>query len=132
MRFEGQAQGAGLDFRVTGWLEQDGLVYVELTYGPSGETPAKLDALRIEYPLAEPDADCLLCIGPGANYSSRTTMVLPNSPVGRLWSTHDTGVTGSGMTVGSFYPTVWIGSERRGLLWWAVRVGQGPRGPFAP
>jgi len=46
-------------------------------------------------------------------------MVLPKDKPGRLWSTLDTGITGSGMTVGSFYPTVWIGSERRGLLWWA-------------
>jgi len=119
VQFEGKAAGAGLDFEASGWVEQDGLVYVELTYGPDGREPVEVDALRIEYPLAETDADCLLCIGPGANYSSRTTMVLPKGKQGRLWSTLDTGITGSGMTVGSFYPTVWIGSERRGLLWWA-------------
>jgi len=119
VRFKGRAGGAGLDFTSTGWAEQDGLVYVELTYKPSGRKPVHLDSLRIEYPLSESDADCLLCIGPGANYSSRTTMLLPRDKHGRLWSTLDTGITGSGMTVGSFYPTVWIGSERRGLLWWA-------------
>ena len=129
VRFKGKAKGAGLSFRAQGWLEQDGLVYVELTYGPTGRRPVTVDAMRIEYPLAETDADCLLCIGPGANYSSKTTMLLPKagrreegrparSGEGRLWSTLVTGLSGAQMTVGSFYPTVWIGSERRGLLWW--------------
>jgi hypothetical protein len=126
VRFTGKTSGGGLDFRASGWLEQDGLVYVELTYGPSGKAPVTVDALRIEYPLSEADADCLTCIGPGANFSSKTTMVLPPKKAGdgatapsRLWSTLDTGKSGCGMTVGTFYPTVWIGNERRGLVWWA-------------
>ncbi len=135
--FKGQTKVAGLDVTAEGWVEQDGLVYVDLTYKPSGKVPVKVDAMRIEYPLAEGDADALLCIGPGGNYSSRTTMLLPKpgssahartpSASGRggdaqgqrLWSTLDTGISGSGMTVGSFYPMVWIGSERRGFLWWS-------------
>ncbi|MBM3880829.1 MAG: hypothetical protein FJ387_14115 [Verrucomicrobia bacterium] len=119
VRFEGSAEGAGLKFSAAGWLEQDGLVYLDLTYAPAGQAPVKVEALRIEYPLADTDADGLLCIGPGENFSSRTTMLLPDNKTGRLWSTLETGITGSGMTVGSFYPTVWIGSERRGFLWWA-------------
>jgi len=118
VRFTGSAEGAGLRFTAMGWIEQDGLVYTDLTYEPAGE-PVTIEALRLEYPLAEEDADGLLCIGPGANYSSRTTMLLPDDEQGSLWSTLDTGINGSGMTVGSFYPTVWIGSERRGFLWWA-------------
>ena len=119
VRFTGQAQGAGLTLGSEGWVEQDGLVYIDLTHGPSGDDPVEIDALRLEYPLSEEDADALLCIGPGNNYSSRTTMLLPKDATGSLWSTLDTGINGSGMTVGSFYPTVWIGSERRGFLWWA-------------
>jgi len=119
VRFEGEARGAGLQFEASGWLEQDGLVYVELTYKPMGEAPVEVDALRIEYPLAETDADCLLCIGPGNNFSSKSAIILPKAQQGTLWTCLDTGRTGSRMTVGSFYPTVWIGSERRGFLWWA-------------
>ena len=119
VRFTGTAEGAGLTFTANGWVEQDGLVYVDLSYEPTGDGPVTIDALRLEYPLSESDADGLLCIGPGNNYSSRTTMLLPKGQTGRLWSTFDTGINGSGMTVGSFYPTVWIGSERRGFLWWA-------------
>ena len=78
----------------------------------------KVDALRIEYPLAENDADCLVCVGPGGNFASKTAMELPKDKQGQLWSTLDTGRSGSAMKVGSFYPTVWIGSERRGFLWW--------------
>ena len=118
VRFTGQAGAAGLKLAATGWLEQDGLVYVELTYGPD-KKPIRLEALRIEFPLADADADCLVCIGPGANFSSKTTMLLPKDKLGQLWSTLVTGITGCQMKVGSFYPTVWIGSERRGFLWWA-------------
>lgn len=118
MRFTGKAKGGGLDFSATGWVEQDGLVYVELTYGPSAKTPVQIDALRIEYPLSGGDAESLLCIGPGSNFSSKTTMLLPKDKQGVLWSTLDTGRSGSGMTVGSFYPEVWIGNEQRGLVWW--------------
>jgi hypothetical protein len=35
IRFEGKAAGAGLAFSAKGWMEQDGLVYVELTYAPA-------------------------------------------------------------------------------------------------
>ena len=119
LRFTGTAQGAGLKFSATGWVEQDGLVYVDLSYESASAEPVRIDALRLEYPLSAADADGLLCIGPGNNYSSRTTMLLPRDQQGQLWSTLDTGINGSGMTVGSFYPTVWIGSERRGFLWWA-------------
>ena len=126
IRFTGQAAGAGLAFTASGWLEQDGLVYVDLTYRPAGNTPVRVEALRIEYPLADAGADALVCVGPGANFSSKTTMLLPPAKSGRLWSTLDTGRTGSGMKVGSFYPTVWIGSERRGFLWW----GDNDRGWF--
>jgi len=117
--FQGSAKGACVQFKATGWLEQDGLVYVELTYSPAEGKPAKIDSMRIEYPLSETDSECLVCIGPGGNYSSRTTKVLPKDTPGRIWSTLETGITGSGMALGSFYPTVWIGNDRRGLLWWA-------------
>ncbi len=41
-----------------------------------------------------------------------------SSMQGQLWSTLDTGRLGSGMSVGSFYPCLWVGNEKRGLLWW--------------
>jgi len=116
--FEGDASGAGLVFRSRGTVEQDGLVQIELTYAPRGRDPVTVDALRIEFPTADTQADCLLCLGTGGNFSARTTAVLPRGTQGRLWSTLDTGRLGSAMSVGSFYPCVWVGNERRGLLWW--------------
>jgi hypothetical protein len=117
--YQGQAEAGGVRFSAKGTVEQDGLVYVELTYAPAARQGVTLDALRLEFPIADAQADCLLCIGPGGNYSSRATMVLPRDKQGQLWSTLETGRLGSGMTIGSFYPCVWVGSERRGLLWWA-------------
>jgi hypothetical protein len=119
VRFEGKAEGAGLAFSAKGWLEQDGLVYTEITYAPKDGRPITVDALRIEYPITDDEADGLLCIGPGNNFSSKTTMLIPKDRKGQIWSTLVTGRTGSGMTVGSFYPTVWVGNERRGFVWWA-------------
>ncbi len=118
VRFEGKAEGAGLAFAAKGWMEQDGLVCVELTYGPSGK-PVKVDALRIEYPVANGVAECLASVGPGANFAAMTATVLPADKQGRLWTTFDTGRPGAQMTAGSFYPHVWLGSEQRGFQWWA-------------
>lgn len=117
--FKGKAKGAGLVFTATGGIEQDGLVTVNLTFAPEGKAPVAIDALRLEFPLRNEVAESLVCIGAGGNFSSHTAMLLPAGKTGRLWSTLDTGIGGSMMTVGSFYPQVWLGNERRGLLWWA-------------
>ncbi len=119
VRFKGKAEGAGLAFAATGWLEQDGMVSVDLTYGPDGKKPVTVDALRIEYPVADDVAECLVSVGPGGNFAAATYAVLPTDKQGALWTTFDTGKAGARMTVGSFYPHVWLGSERRGFQWWA-------------
>ncbi|MBI2200492.1 MAG: hypothetical protein HYU43_00940 [Armatimonadetes bacterium] len=117
--FEGKAKGAGLEFRSQGWIEQDGLLWLETTFMPAGNKPVRIDALRLEFPIRGDQAECLVCLGTGGNYAARTTTVIPPEKNGLLWTTLDTGRVGSMMAVGSFYPCVWIGSERRGLLWWA-------------
>ncbi|MBS3764058.1 MAG: hypothetical protein KGZ25_12235, partial [Planctomycetes bacterium] len=119
VRFKGKASGAGLDFSARGWLEQDGLVYVELTYAPEKETTVRVDALRLEYPLAAKEAQCLVCLGPGGNFAAHTAITLPSDKEGQLWSTLDTGRPGSQMTLGNFYPTVWVGNDKRGFMWWS-------------
>ncbi len=114
--FTGKAKGAGLAFSVKGKVEQDGMTQLELTYAPEGRAPVSVDALRIEFPLTAEQSECLLCLGTGGNYAARTTTLLPPGQ-GRVWSTLDTGRNGSGMTVGNFYPIVWLGSDLRGFLW---------------
>jgi hypothetical protein len=119
LSFRGEAAGSGLNFSATGSLEQDGLVTVSLTFAPAGKAPVAIEALRLEFPVRDDVAESLVCIGAGGNFSSHTGMLLPAGKSGRLWSTLDTGIGGSMMTVGSFYPQVWLGNEQRGLLWWA-------------
>lgn len=119
VRFAGSAEGAGLRFMMKGWLEQDGMVDVTLTYAPKGDDAVKLEALRIEYPYTNEMAECLLSIGPGNNFAAKTATVLDPKKQGRLWDTLDIGLNGSEMRQGSFYPDVWLGSEQRGMLWWA-------------
>ena len=37
---------------------------------------------------------------------------------GEVWNTlKDIGLTGTGMTAGSFTDNLWLGTEQRGLLW---------------
>ncbi len=117
--FTGKATGAGLKFSVQGKLEQDGMVLLDLTYAPSGGKPVKIDAMRLEFPAAAEQAESFLCQGHGGNYAAKTTMILPQDRQGTIWTTHDTGINGCGMSVGSFYPALWIGNEKRGLLWYA-------------
>gem|GEM_PF-797645 len=124
--FKGQSRAAGLVFSAEGWMEQDGLVYVDLTYSPEQADPVTVENMRIEYPVVNEDADALVCIGPGGNFSSMTAMLIPPDRKGVLWSTLVTGKPGSRMARGNFYPTVWIGSERCGFLWW----GDNDRGWF--
>ncbi|MCM8768729.1 MAG: DUF6067 family protein, partial [Candidatus Omnitrophica bacterium] len=117
--FQGQTQAAGIIFKSQGWVEQDGLTYLKLTYQPAENKPVWLRKLSLEFPLSQETVECLLCLGSGGNYASRTTMVLPAEKEGIVWSTLDTGRRGSRMLVGNFYPCVWLGNEQRGLLWWA-------------
>jgi len=118
-RFRGEAQAAGVTFAVRGSVAQDGLVMLELSYAPEASEPVKLDAVRLEFPLAPSAAEMLLCTGVGGNFAPITAEALPLDERGRLWSTLEMGRGGSGMTVGNFYPSVWLGNERRGFSWWA-------------
>ncbi len=119
VEFTGRASGAGLDFLAEGWIEQDGLCKISLTCAPRGDKPVTVDALRLEWPIAPDQAECVVCIGSGGNFASHTARTISPDKQGRLWSTLETGKGGSMMAVGSFYPQVWVGNERRGLLWWA-------------
>ena len=119
VRFKGEAKGAGLAFSAEGFMAQDGMVFVDFTYGPEQKKPVKIDALRLEFPVANDVAECLSSVGPGANFAAATNTVLPPDKQGPLWSVFDTGRAGAKMRVGSFYPHVWLGNEQRGLQWWA-------------
>jgi hypothetical protein len=119
VRFKGTAKGGGLAFSAEGFMAQDGMVLIDLTYGPDGRKPVQIDALRLEFPVADSVAECLSSVGPGANFAAATNTVLPEKKTGPLWSVFDTGRSGANMKVGSFYPHVWLGNEKRGLQWWA-------------
>ncbi len=117
--FEGEpAEIAGVKFSSKGVMEQDGLVSIELSFEPS-KTPVAVQELKIEWPVDDKWGNHMACMGVGGNYSARFIGRIPagNGPV---WSTlNDIGKAGSGMTLGNFYQNLWIGTEFRGLLWWA-------------
>jgi hypothetical protein len=116
VRFRGEATAAGLHFATAGSVEQDGLVDIELTYRPLGE-PVEVQELRLEWPVDDALGNHMVVIGAGGNYAVRSIGRVPAGD-GVVWdSLHNLGLQGSMMTAGNFYGNVWIGTERRGLLW---------------
>ncbi|MFW5915364.1 MAG: glycoside hydrolase domain-containing protein, partial [Planctomycetota bacterium] len=120
--FRGSAEAAGLDFHTTGTVEQDGLVDIELTYSPANG-PVEIEHLRSEWPLVRVSGErinsgnSMVVIGSGGNYAVRKIGQVPEGQ-GVVWDTlNDLGVQGSAMTKGNYYGNVWVGTERRGLLW---------------
>ena len=112
---------AGVTFSATGWMEQDGLVELALTYAPEKPgTSVAVEGLRIEWPVVEdPAGDYMACMGQGNNYSARTIGAVPKQE-GQVWNTRDDiGIVGSGRRVGNFLGNLWVGSDRRGLFWCA-------------
>jgi len=119
VEFEGPpAKAAGIVFTAKGCVEQDGLVELELTYAPEKE-PVEIEELRIQWPLDDRDGLHMACIGQGNNYCARSIGKVPDGE-DEVWNTlKGIGLTGSGMTTGSFTDNLWLGTERRGLLWTA-------------
>ena len=107
---------AGLEFNSRGWMEQDGLVNIDLTYAPIAG-PVAVQEMRVEWPVDDSEPNYMACIGVGSNYAARYIGAVPAGR-GLIWDTLSAiGNAGSGMTVGNFYDNLWVGNDRRGLLW---------------
>ncbi len=115
----GPVEVAGITFSVRGWMEQDGLVNLDLTYasGAAAAAPA-IEGLRIEWPVDDQHGNWMQCIGGvGGNYAPRTIGKVPDGP-GQVWNTlDDIGKAGSLMLVGNWQNNLWIGNDQRGLCW---------------
>ena len=111
------ASAAGLNFTVKGWMEQEGLVNLNLTFAPESD-PVKIDDLRIEWPLDDTPGSWMQCIGGvGGNYAPRTIGKVPDGK-GQVWDTlTDIGQAGSKMLVGNWQNNLWVGNDQRGLCW---------------
>jgi hypothetical protein len=114
--FKGNSEAAGLKFSTDGWMEQDGLVNLNLTYEPI-DKPVTIQELRVEWPLDDSRQNYMTVIGHGGNYCSRYIDIVPNGQ-GEIWSSlKNVGLTGANMTKGNFYSNIWIGNDLHGLLW---------------
>lgn len=113
----GPADVAGVAFSAKGWMEQDGLVNLDVTYAPTQGAVA-IEDLRVEWPVDGRDGSWMQCIGGvGGNYAPRTIDRVPDGK-GQVWSTlGDIGKAGSRMLVGNWQNNLWIGNDRRGLCW---------------
>ncbi len=119
VEFTGQAEAANIAFSVKGWMEQDGLVNLDLTYAPKSGA-VSIEDLRVEWPVDGALGSWMTCIGgTGGNYSARSIGKVPDGQ-GAVWNTLDNiGQTGSTMIVGNWENNLWIGNDARGLLWCA-------------
>lgn len=110
---------AGVTFSSKGWMEQDGLVNIELTYAPQS-SPVAIDALRVEFPIDGTDGSWMSCIGGiGGNYAPRFIGKVPDGQ-GLVWDTlSKIGKMGSTMLVGNWENNLWVGNEYRGFCWFA-------------
>lgn len=117
VEFSGKAMAAGIAFTVNGWMEQDGLVNLALTYAPQAKS-VSIDALRVEWPIDDSQGSWMSCIGgTGGNYSARYIGKVPTGQ-GQVWDTlTNIGKAGSTMLIGNFETNLWVGNEFRGLLW---------------
>ncbi len=120
VRFEGAASvAAGISFQAKGMMEQDGLVSLELTYKPVRGS-VNVQELKIEWPVDDTFYNHIACMGVGGNYSARYIDVIPAGQ-GVVWSSKKhIGKAGSGMSEGNFFQNLWIGTEKRGLLWYGT------------
>lgn len=113
----GPVEAAGVRFTVSGWMEQDGLVNLDVTYAATGE-PVAVEDLRVEWPVDGTDGSWLHCIGGvGGNYAPRTIDKVPDGE-GEVWDClTDIGKAGSQMVAGNWQNNLWVGNDRRGLCW---------------
>jgi hypothetical protein len=118
--FEGSpSEIAGVKFTTKGMMEQDGLVSLELTFSPNAK-PVKIQEMRIEWPVDDSWNNHMAVMGVGGNYSARFIDAVPAGQ-GEVWSSlKNIGQAGSGMTLGNFYQNLWIGTEKRGFLWYGT------------
>ncbi len=130
--FTGTSSVAGIAFTVKGWMEQDGLVNLDLTYSPEKSEAASrgsqvagqsaptvlIEDLRVEWPVDGSDGSWMQCIGGvGGNYAPRTIGAVPDGK-GQVWDTlKDIGKAGSKMLVGNWENNLWVGNDQRGLCW---------------
>ncbi len=119
VEFEGRSEAAGLVFSVKGWMEQDGLVNLDLTFAPAKTgTPVAVEDLRVEWPIEDSLGSWMSCIGGvGGNYAPRTIGKVPDGK-GQVWDTlSGIGKAGSKMLVGNWENNFWVGNDQRGLCW---------------
>lgn len=133
---------AGIRFSTKGWMEQDGLVNLDLAYAPEdsgfgvqgsekksgtgGKPTVLIDDLRVEWPVDDALGNWMNCIGGvGGNYSPRTIDKVPalrqgsgQAGSGQVWDTlSGIGKAGSTMLVGNWENNLWVGNDQRGLCW---------------
>ena len=110
IEFSGQSQVAGIAFRVNGWMEQDGLVNLDVCYAPQAK-PVAIDSLRVEWPVDGTLGSWMSCIGGvGGNFAPRTIGKVPDG-TGEVWNTLEgIGKAGSTMMLGNFESNLWVGN----------------------
>lgn len=114
--FAGEAWASGMHFASVGSIEQDGMVELDLTMSPA-DGPVEIEALTLEWPIDDSHGLHMTAFGIGGSFAARNVGRVPPGE-GQVWSSlDDIGLAGCGMSKGSFLESVWLGTEKCGLLW---------------
>ena len=98
-------------------LEQDGAYFVDLTVSPAKPgASVQVDQLTLSIPVKNEVARYLNAFGVTGHGGGYVMKLVPEQS-GKVWDSRDNG--SKLMTAGYFIPQVWLGSEYRGLLWYA-------------
>ena len=109
------AAAAGVRAVVSGSVEFDGLMRFEVTLSPDA-APAKLERLRIEFPMPAAHASQLIVNGGSSDFRGSYDVRMIPQGTGRVWDSRTSKPTmKKGVAVGHFCPLVWIGDDERGL-----------------
>ncbi|HUS80030.1 MAG TPA: glycoside hydrolase domain-containing protein, partial [Armatimonadota bacterium] len=100
----GSLSGGGLDVQTRSAARYDGTVWHTLRFAPRGGL--QLDSLRIELPLSPEQAEFLCYVAPGRLDAKRWGYGALPQGEGVVWSRE-------------FLPSLWLGTEDRGLGWYA-------------
>ena len=113
VEFESGTSFAGLDVSLSAWMEYDGVLWYKMRLSPKKPLDLRRFALRLPY------AEARLLHFYGASLRSEVhyhDLDKDFPGTGRIW---DSSKYRNPRLVSTFMPFVWLGSNERGLMWFA-------------
>lgn len=108
--FRSGARFGGIDVKLEGWMEYDGVVFYKMDVVPEGKV--KVERLALEIPVNDPK----LLHAVSDSMRENSTFAFIRGKEGVLWTS--LGVKNRSV-YGNFEPYAWVGDNERGICWFA-------------